>query len=206
MDNLRLYNAWRAVPQEAQKPIEAGRLKGKTDISPMWRIKVLTEMFGPVGLGWYYEITDKRIEQGAGDEKAAFVDIALYIKENGEWSKPIVGTGGSGFINLEKETRLYTNDEAFKMALTDAISVSCKALGIAADIYFSKDRTKYSLAEDPQTTQKKAPPKAEPDAEGPPLKCQDCNEEITQAAQTYSTKNFGRPLCRSCQTKEKASK
>ena len=35
------------------------------------------------------------------------------------------------------------NDECFKMALTDAISVSCKALGVGADVYWNKDRTKY---------------------------------------------------------------
>jgi hypothetical protein len=29
------------------------------------------------------------------------------------------------------------------MALTDAIGISCKALGMAADVYFAKDRTKY---------------------------------------------------------------
>ncbi len=30
------------------------------------------------------------------------------------------------------------------MALTDALSVSMKALGVAASVYFEKDRTKYS--------------------------------------------------------------
>ena len=50
-DNLEIYNSIRNVPQEAQKPIEGGRLKGKTDINPMWRIKALTEQFGPVGIG-----------------------------------------------------------------------------------------------------------------------------------------------------------
>lgn len=29
------------------------------------------------------------------------------------------------------------------MALTDALSVACKALGIAADVYWDKDKTKY---------------------------------------------------------------
>lgn len=33
------------------------------------------------------------------------------------------------------------------MALTDALSVSCKALGIAADVYFSGGRTKYTQSE-----------------------------------------------------------
>ena len=46
-DNLELYNKGRAVPEEAKKTIQAGKLKGFTDINPMWRIKTLTEMFGP---------------------------------------------------------------------------------------------------------------------------------------------------------------
>ena len=54
MNNLELYDSFREVPQEAKKPIAAGRLKGMTDINPMWRIKVLTERFGPCGIGWKY--------------------------------------------------------------------------------------------------------------------------------------------------------
>jgi hypothetical protein len=57
------------------------------------------------------------------------------------------------FIAKEK-SGLYTSDEAYKMALTDAISVSCKALGIAADIYWSKDNTKYTKTEEPKETSK----------------------------------------------------
>ena len=47
MDNLAIYNAVRNVPENAKKPIAGGPLKGKTDINPMWRIKALTEQFGP---------------------------------------------------------------------------------------------------------------------------------------------------------------
>ena len=50
-DNLKLYNAVRSVPAEAQKKINGGRLKGMTDINPMWRIKTLTEQFGVCGVG-----------------------------------------------------------------------------------------------------------------------------------------------------------
>ena len=52
MDNMKFYNMGRTVPDEAKKPISAGRLKGMTDINPMWRIKRLTEMFGACGIGW----------------------------------------------------------------------------------------------------------------------------------------------------------
>lgn len=146
MDNLKYYNMGRQVPQEAKKIIGGGRLKGMTDINPMWRIKKLTEMFGPCGIGWKYEITKEWIEKN-GDEQAAFIAINLYIKDDGQWSDAIPGIGGSMFVTKEK-AGLYTSDECFKMALTDALSVSCKALGIAADVYFDKDKSKYDAKED----------------------------------------------------------
>lgn len=79
MNNLDLYNKVRNVPQEARKSINAGRLKGMTDINPMWRIKALTEQFGPCGIGWYYEITNQWIEEGSAGQKVAFTNISLYI-------------------------------------------------------------------------------------------------------------------------------
>lgn len=147
MNNLRVYEAVRVVPPEAKKTIGGGRLKGMTDINPMWRIKVLTEQFGPAGQGWYYEITEQKIEEGANGEKVAFVNINLYVKYENEWSKPIQGTGGSSFIAKESKG-LFTSDECFKMALTDAISVACKALGVGANVYWDKDRTKYGGNDD----------------------------------------------------------
>lgn len=140
--NLELYNRVKTVPKEAQKTITGGRLNGMTDINPMWRIKTLTEQFGVCGFGWKYEIGSMRIEEGAKDTKAAFVTIDLFVKINDQWSDPIPGTGGASFVALEKNGA-YTSDECFKMALTDAISVACKSLGIGADIYFAKDATKY---------------------------------------------------------------
>lgn len=142
MDNMTIYNAVRSVPDSAKRRIEAGRLKGKTDINPMWRIKALTEQFGPCGYGWKYVITDKRLEQGANGEVAAFLDIDLFVKAGGAWSDAIPGTGGSAFVAKEKNGP-YTSDECFKMALTDAISVACKALGFGADVYWEADRSKY---------------------------------------------------------------
>lgn len=143
MDNLSIFNQVKNVPPEAQRVITGGRLTGFTEINPMWRIEKLTEIFGPAGFGWYYEITEKRIEEGAEGEKTVFVDINLYVKQGNEWSKPIQGTGGSMLVAKEKGG-MYTSDECFKMALTDAISVACKALGFGADIYAKKDRSKYN--------------------------------------------------------------
>ena len=124
MGNMDIYEKVREVPQTAQKTIQGGRLKGFTDINPMWRIKALTEQFGPCGVGWYLEIKQQWLESSANGEVTANVIIELYIKTEGEWSKPIVGIGGSKFVSNEKNGPTVS-DECFKMALTDAISVAC---------------------------------------------------------------------------------
>lgn len=153
MDNLEIYERVRHVPNEAKKNIVGGRLKGMTDINPMWRIKTLTELFGPCGIGWTYAITNKQLLQGANNEQIAIVDIELEYRYNGEWSRPVPGTGGSSFVAKERNG-LYTSDEAFKMAMTDALSVACKNLGIGADVYFEKDVSKYNPNPNPEEQEK----------------------------------------------------
>ena len=159
MNNLDLYERLRSVPEEAKKPINAGRLKGMTDINPMWRIKALTEQFGVCGIGWYYEWTKQWTEE-VGDEIVACVNINLYIKVDGEWSKPIFGTGGSKLSTMERSGK-YVSDECYKMATTDAISVACKSLGMGADVYWGNDRTKYSAVTKEQQEEEKDTKKTE---------------------------------------------
>lgn len=142
--NMEIYEAVRSVPQEAKKPISGGRLKGMTDINPMWRIKKLTEMFGACGFGWYADLVERWTEKVEGTtEIAAFIKIELFVKQGNEWSKGIVGIGGS-MLSTNERNGLYVNDECFKMAYTDAISSACKQLGVGADVYWDKDTTKYN--------------------------------------------------------------
>lgn len=146
-NNLKLYDTMRVVPAEAKKTIAGGPLKGFTDINPMWRIKTLTEHLGPCGVGWYADVVDRWCEEGCG-ERAVFVKVHLYVRQGEGWSAPIVGVGGSKTVVVDKNGPHLT-DEGYKMAFTDAISVACKMLGMAADVYFEKDakmsdnRTKY---------------------------------------------------------------
>lgn len=197
MDNLTIYNEVRSVPDSAKRRIEAGRLKGKTDINPMWRIKALTEKFGPCGFGWKYVITDKRLEQGANGEVAAFLDIDLFVKADGVWSDAIPGTGGSAFVAKEKNGP-YTSDECFKMALTDAISVACKALGFGADVYWDANKSKYDKPESKQ----EAPVLCE--CCGLPIKPVKCGDRVypTNEIVENAVKKYGRRLCWGCMRAE----
>lgn len=141
-ENLAIYNKGRAVPQEALKPIGGGRLKGMTNINSMWRIKKLTELFGPMGFGWKIVMLSETVVPGCDGEQVVNTRIALYVKVDGVWSEPIEGSGGAKLV-VKETGGLYTDDEAFKKAFTDALSVCCKLLGIGADIYFEQDCSKY---------------------------------------------------------------
>lgn len=202
MDNLAIYNKVRHVPEEAKKRITGGRLNGMTDINPSWRIETLTGLFGPCGFGWKYVITRREMVPDGSGQMAVFVDVELSYRLGDEWSAPIPGTGGSLFIAKEKGG-LYTSDECYKMALTDALSVSCKALGVGADVYWEKGATKYSRpAENPP---------AKPDL----VECHDCGciiEDCTENGRTYKAdwiiretkRKHGNALCMSCAKKRKA--
>jgi hypothetical protein len=153
MDNLAIWNAVRRPPVGALKDVQMGGRKF-SDINPVWRLEAMTEQFGTCGIGWSYEIKERWTDAGVGGEIMCFVAIEVRITSLGidgshEWSAPIPGFGGSMLIAKNKNG-LQSSDEAWKMALTDALSVAFKALGVAADIYrgFFKD-SKYSVESKP---------------------------------------------------------
>lgn len=150
--NLRFYNQGRTVPANALKPIKAGRLKGMSDINPMWRMKRLTEIFGPVGFGWKYTI-DRQWVEPYGQEVKVFCNISLFVRdpETKEWSDAIPGVGGSAVVSVESKGP-YVNDEAYKMALTDALSIAMKPLGIGADIWYGENATGHNESKYEQYT------------------------------------------------------
>lgn len=163
MENMAIYEAGKTVPAEAKKTIKGGRINGFTDINPMWRIRTLTEIFGPCGIGWYYTIDREWLEGNESTgEVAAFVRISLYVKADGEWSMPIVGVGGSMFAANESKG-IRVSDECYKMAQTDALSVACKNLGIGAEVYWAAGETKYSSGQAQAAAPAQDPTKATPE-------------------------------------------
>lgn len=150
MENaVEIYKSLARPPADALKKIGGGKLNGMTDINPQWRYKAMTEKFGLVGIGWKYTIDKVWTEQGASGEILAFAQVSVYIKDKDVWSDPIIGIGGSKLAQLEKGS-LVSNDEGFKMAVTDAFSTALKMIGVAADIYAGRwDGSKYNdYAED----------------------------------------------------------
>lgn len=149
MSKTAIWDAFSQPPRSALKQIFGGRLKGMTDINPQWRYRAMTEQFGACGDGWRYAIDKLWTEEGVDGQKMAFALVHIAIKLNGAWSEPIPGIGGSAMIAAEKGG-LHGNDECYKMAVTDALSVAMKMLGVASDIYMGLwDGTKYREPDKP---------------------------------------------------------
>lgn len=135
MDNMELYNKLKTPPQDALKEIPYGPLKGKSDISPQWRYEALTEQFGPCGIGWKFTVNQHWVYPNeATGEVMLYVEISLFVKIDNEWSSAIPGWGGDFLVKKDKNG-IHGNDEAMKMAVTDALGTAAKMIGLAADVY-----------------------------------------------------------------------
>lgn len=157
VSNLRYYAYSAEPPKEATRGFNNTKGFSGTDINGMWRIRVLTEMFGPAGLGWYTEESYTVDDRYGEHQEVIFCDLNLFVRdpETGEWSMPITGQGGNlmwswKWRNPEtKDEKVWLpNDDAYKMSWTDAFGSACKKLGIGAKIYWSADRSKYTVDED----------------------------------------------------------
>ncbi|WP_371378801.1 hypothetical protein [Sporomusa aerivorans] len=134
MDNMLHWENLRKVPADALKEIKGGRLNGKSDINPQWRSEAMTKEFGPCGIGWKFEIVNTWTQPAPNNQVMVFVQINLYIKDGDKWSEPIPGFGGDFLVESEK-AGLHANDEAYKMATTDALGTAMKMIGVASDVY-----------------------------------------------------------------------
>ena len=107
-----------------------------------------------------------------------FCTVLLYVRIYGEWSEGIPGTGGNELIS-KSHSGLYSSDEGYKMALTDALSVAMKMLGVAADVYSGFEDSKYAQSGGNTSTYSQTS-QASIDNEKPWFNPIDKNGEITE--------------------------
>ncbi|MFB6349442.1 hypothetical protein ACFBZI_08415 [Moraxella sp. ZJ142] len=113
MDNLSLWNKAARVPEQFLKPIGFGKLKGKSDINPQWRLMMMTECFGVVGHGWTYRIVRTWSEPHPNGSLMCFAEVAVKTKLNDQWGEEFSGIGGSEIIESNKNG-LQSNDDGYK--------------------------------------------------------------------------------------------
>lgn len=142
--SMENWNALKKVPESHLKTIGFGALKGKSDINPQWRYKAMTEVYGECGTGWSHRLVNQTIVPGGEGETLVFVEVAVRVKDGKEFT----GLGGDKIVSKSKNG-LKSNDEAFKMAYTDALGTALKYLGVASEIYEGNyDGSKYNQSVD----------------------------------------------------------
>ena len=175
-----MNDLWKKVsepPEWALKKIGGGRLKGMTDINPQWRYTAMTEVYGMCGVGWKYTIDKLWLEKADDKQTVAFAQISLYTKSPEGWSDAIPGTGGSLFVANESNG-LRASDEAYKMAITDALSVAMKMIGVGAAIYQGRwDGAKYHQI--PEEARAPALPQKPVEPPPPPPTTKDVNLSLS---------------------------
>lgn len=141
-DNLKVWNQLSQTDPKYTKQFDRGGFKG-TATNPTWQIKRLTEIYGPVGFGWYYEVSDIQTHKADTGHIMIYLGLNLFVKQDNEWSKPIHGRGGDFVVTINKNG-MKSDDEAFKKAETDALGNAMKKLGMSADVHMGMfDDNKY---------------------------------------------------------------
>ena len=156
MSNMDYYSAARVVPDNAVKPISGGTYgsAGLSDINTQWRIERMTEIFGPIGVGWAWEPVELRTENGV-----CYAHITLRYKTGDGWSEPIHGYGGTKVSGRD-------DSDLVKSTITDALGNAMRYVGIGADVWYKPQHrreqnrfdSKYSQPDpDPQPGSQQEP-------------------------------------------------
>jgi hypothetical protein len=132
-----------------------------TDINPTWRMERMTEVFGPVGWGWGYEVVKRWSETfktvKKGEIPIVFTTVRCWyvpINEEPYWPKnedgisdrrnPPINALWTGEQDGGTEVTDRGTDEVYKQAITDAYGKACAQVGLGAAIYRGKwDDSKY---------------------------------------------------------------
>jgi hypothetical protein len=141
-DNLMLWNTVEKTPVAHTKAITGKSYQG-TSPKPHYLIHKATETFGPCGIGWGFTIEDERIEEGAGGEKMHIARVKVWYEWNGKRGE-VEHIGGTQFSGVRSSGKAFTDEDAPKKSVTDALIKALSMIGFAGDIFMGRyDDSKY---------------------------------------------------------------
>lgn len=139
-DKTKIWEAfWQTDPSKTKSFSRAGGFKG-TAINPTYIKERLTSFFGPIGLGWGYKVVDEELIKGHKDKEGINqvlihkVLIEFWYIFGKRKSEPIQAFGQTTMVG-KYSTGWFTDEEAPKKSLTDALTKAVSDLGMSADIH-----------------------------------------------------------------------
>ena len=148
-DKTELWENLRRVNPSFVKRVKIGSREFHS-IDATYKIGLLTKVLGPIGEGWGYRCRRRTLK--VDEEILAIVDVLAWRRVSGDrvyWG-PV--TGCAKILGVKKDSgRIvgkYLDTDAFKKALTDALTKAFSHLGLGADVFMGKyDDDKYVQAE-----------------------------------------------------------
>ncbi|CAL9958279.1 exonuclease [Vibrio phage K250 g1] len=140
---------WNQVSESDASTLKHGKVNGQEikSINGTAVMKKATEVFGPIGKGWGYDITKDEFIQGVPvlDSKAAIIthemmhtiQIKVWYKQGEEVITMPPQFGHTPYI-MKTSYGPKTDFDAPKKSLTDAIKKSLSMLGFNADVFLGE--------------------------------------------------------------------
>lgn len=128
-----------------------------TSINPTYLAKRATETFGPMGSGWGLRVMDEKYVDGAPLREGVLAKIHVlrvqlwYMLDGKECH--VEQYGQTTFVG-EGSFGIFTDEEAPKKSMTDAMTKCLSLLGFASDIYMGLFDDKHS--QNPKTAKTQA--------------------------------------------------
>ena len=136
---------WDRVEQTDPSATLSAKVNGQqiTSIKGHHMVKKATEVFGPIGIGWGYKVTEERFDQGGeirndkneviGREVGHVTKIELWYELDGK--RGTVEQYGCTPFTYKSKWGVTTDTEAPKKSLTDAMKKALSMIGFSADIF-----------------------------------------------------------------------
>ena len=157
-ENMEVWNAVEKTDPQYTKKVTFGR--GFTSIDPQYQIMRMTELFGPVGKGWGYNVEHSTLAAGAA--LLAVADVEVWIHDQDCCDSTYGPVRGLDFIVSEKGK---IDEDAPKKAMTDALTKALSHLGLGADVFLGKfDDNRYVAKMNKEFQEKNAVDAAEKEA------------------------------------------
>lgn len=138
-DNMKIWDAVSKTDPKHTKKVTFGRKF--TAIDAHYQVMKATEQFGPVGEGWGYNVEHGSIKVD-DDTMLAYSDVWLWQVNIKHTFGPFRGM--SELRWLDKNGVVKHDTDAFKKAMTDALTKGLSHLGFSADVFLGLfDDNKY---------------------------------------------------------------
>lgn len=160
--NLDIWNKHRTIPTDQAKPITGKEYSG-TSPKPHYIIWCLTDMFGPLGKGFGWNVLADEFTL-LGDTHLHWCRIRFWWRDSdGVHECEQYGQTKAAYTTSGGKHRV--DEDAPKKSLTDAVVKAASQLGVAADIFLGRwDDSKYLAELKAEERAAKEPPPFDPQA------------------------------------------